>query len=90
MGISNRLIPNTVTAIMITLKMRISKSFLVAGPGLEPGTKAYETYMMPFQHPAIVIVILHDHQLSVNLGTIPISEAHGATFCFSNADFYPA
>ena len=25
---------------------------LVAGPGLEPGTKAYETYMMPFQHPA--------------------------------------
>ena len=69
-GISNRLIPNTVTAIMITLKMRTGKSFLVAGPGFEPGTKAYETYMMPFQHPAIVI--LHDHQLSVNLRCIAV------------------
>ena len=29
---------------------------MVAGPGFEPGTKAYETYMMPFQHPAIVTI----------------------------------
>jgi len=57
MGISNRLIPNIVTAIMIKFKMRLSKSFLVAGPGFEPGTKAYETYMIPFQHPAIVILL---------------------------------
>jgi hypothetical protein len=26
---------------------------LVAGPGVEPGTKAYETFMIPFQYPAI-------------------------------------
>ncbi len=25
---------------------------MVAGPGVEPGTKAYETFMIPFQYPA--------------------------------------
>ena len=29
-------------------------TMLVAGPGLEPGTSAYETERMPFPHPAIV------------------------------------
>ena len=59
MGISNRLIPKTVMTSMIKFKIRIGKSFLVAGPGFEPRTKAYETYMMPFQHPAIVIYYMN-------------------------------
>lgn len=35
-------------------KARQSELFcLVAGPGIEPGTRAYETLEMPFLYPAI-------------------------------------
>ena len=30
--------------------------YLVAGPGFEPGTEAYETSEMPFLYPAIALV----------------------------------
>ena len=30
--------------------------YLVAGPGVEPGTKAYETFMIPFQYPAALLI----------------------------------
>ena len=30
---------------------------LVAGPGVEPGTKAYETFMIPFQYPAAYLYL---------------------------------
>ena len=65
---------------MIKFKIRIGKSFLVAGPGFEPGTKAYETYMMPFQHPALCIV--HDSDLLVNRGPIAIFETYMTSLCF--------
>lgn len=29
---------------------------MVAGPGVEPGTKAYETFMIPFQYPAALLI----------------------------------
>ena len=33
---------------------------LVADPGLEPGTKAYETFMIPFQQSAINVMVASD------------------------------
>ena len=32
---------------------------MVAGPGIEPGTRAYETLEMPFLYPAIVLFFKH-------------------------------
>jgi len=36
-------------------QLSYSGTKLVAGPGIEPGTKAYETCMIPFQYPATEI-----------------------------------
>ena len=45
---------------------------MVAGPGVEPGTKAYETFMIPFQYPAIGNLVPLD-------GIEPTIDAYKAT-----------
>ena len=32
---------------------------MVAGPGIEPGTVAYETTVLPLHYPAIVLYLSH-------------------------------
>jgi hypothetical protein len=36
---------------------------LVAGPGIEPGTEAYETSEMPFLYPASVILLIDKYNM---------------------------
>ena len=31
---------------------------MVAGPGIEPGTRAYETRVLPLHYPAIEVVVI--------------------------------